>query len=296
MATEEYQIGRLLGSSNYNRIFSSSNNSFPSRFFEVAKENAIPYDAFIYLNSIGYVTNETQYFTKESATQFLNFHREFNDWVHGAIENFSIQKIYILQIQPTFFDETNGISNGFVFVKFVKSDNYPGVALIRGNANAYFVILNVDTTKHVVFSKKTQIPGLQEDYLELIAGNNLTFVGILEKLKIPTNPNPKINGSKLVDMYPSIGGCNERVSLFQLELTISKEQLQQIRQLQSIHVMSYMEVVRKITTGEITDSKILSAFAVLGLKQRQKLLQSYNGGSKKYNTRRKIRKSNKKKT
>ena len=285
----------LSSSSNYNAIF---NNSYsqrnpPSKFFEIVNDTGLQNHQQIYLNSIGYVTNETQYFTKDSAVEFLKFNKEFNEWASEAITNFGIKQIYILQIQPTSFSTAEQKSKGFVFVKFIKSDGSYGVALIRGNANAYFVTLNVESQKYVVFSKKTQIPGLQEDYLELIAGNSLDFVGVLGKLQIPTNTTK--TGSKLVDMYPSIGGCNERVSLFQLELTISTGQLQQMQQDQILHVMTYMKVVEKITRGEITDSKILSAFAVLGPKQRQKLIESYKGGSKKYNTRRKVRKSNKNK-
>ena len=275
---------------NYSSIFSSKpyTNSL-NDFFEIVEYGKFKVPVSIYLNSIGYVTNETQYFTKESAVEFLQFHPEFNEWVNG-VNTFGVTKIYVLQIQPTFFDKKKEISNGFVFVKYVKNDNSYGVALIRGNANAYFVILNVNSQKYVVFSKKTQIPGLQKDYLELIAGNNLDSNGVLTRLEIQTsttNPTP----TKLVDMYPSIGGCNECISIFKLELDVKPEILYKLNKQQQISVIPYFDVVQQINNGEITDSKILSAFVKLKLKI-QKLVENMRGGSKRY-TRRKIRKSKK---
>jgi hypothetical protein len=157
------------------------------------------------------------------------------------------------------------------------------------------VILNVNDgkqSKYVVFSKKTQIPGLKDEYLELIAGNNLDVGGVFDKLKIINSQYTNTPKSKLVDMYPSIGGCNECVSIFQLELTIKPEEFEQLKTNTSMSVITYMDVVNKITEGNITDSKILSAFAMIKLN-RCKLVGSYKGGRKKYNTRRKIRKSKK---
>jgi hypothetical protein len=266
----------------------------PDTFFKEVQVDGLP--NIIYLNSFGYATNEKQYFDIESTKNFLKFHKEFKEWVVDAVSKFYIKKIYVLQIQPTFFNESDKISNGFIFVKYRKDDSdFPGVALIRGNANAYLVILNVNDgkqSKYVVFSKKTQIPGLKDEYLELIAGNNLDVGGVFDKLKIINSQYTNTPKSKLVDMYPSIGGCNECVSIFQLELTIKPEEFEQLKTNTSMSVITYMDVVNKITEGNITDSKILSAFAMIKLN-RCKLVGSYKGGRKKYNTRRKIRKSKK---
>jgi len=129
----------------------------------------------------------------------------------------------------------------------------PGIVFLRGPAVAMLVMLIPDDApkgsdeRYVVMTVQPRIPAGSLEFVEIPAGmvddKTKTFAGtaaneIKEELHLTIKEDSLVNMSELVEMpdrgkeslplamYPSVGGCDEYISIFMHEEVVSRDTLE----------------------------------------------------------------------
>lgn len=252
----------------------------------------------ILFNPAGYLSKGGKYYTMEQAVAFVKISAAFNGWytktqaTYG--ENFT--SVNILEIYP-FVNETKPI--GFVMVdatimtkdKMGKMVQIPGFSLLRGGAVAVLMIAVSESDpskKFVINTVQARAPGSEPAYEEIPAGmidGSKDFKGVAAK-EMEEETGITINEREfelLGTMYPSIGGCDEFITLYRVIKKLPDAEIAKLEgkatgadenEVITVKVRTYEDFVNALRSGAITDAKALSAYA-------QHMLKPMSGGARK---------------
>jgi ADP-sugar diphosphatase len=244
--------------------------------------------------------------SKEDAMGFAMRLPAFGAWVTKLASNYgaNLTSITILDVYP--FGPATKAERGFVTANVAaKKGGKPvsGFAFIRGGAVAVLVIL-VDETgnEYVVTTLQPRVPGGELDYEEIPAGmldqksHEFASVAVKELREELELIIPEDKLVKLSDMYPSIGGSDEMITMFVFKGEMSADKIAEFKGKHTGEPSENEQIITKLRTydefkaaclsGEITDAKAQLALGLYELKFPKKQMV---GGRKRKN--RKTRKN-----
>ncbi len=213
-----------------------------------------------------------------AAAGFVMRHQGFAKWYNGIVRDFPECKyIKILEVYP--FGPAERAAGGFILADaFIPREDgkppIPGCAFIRGDAVGVFVCIRSGDQKYVITTVQARVPSGSRTYEEIPAGmldkdKNFKVVAIKElweEVGLTANESEMMY---LGDMYPSPGGCDEKIGLFYVEKEMSVEELDSLKgkctgeikegEVITLRVRPLADFKRAVSSGEITDSKAHSA-------------------------------------
>lgn len=174
---------------------------------------------------------------------------------------------------------------GFLKIKADAEDNQsgnfiPGICFLRGSSVAILVIIECCETKEqfVVLVRQARVPVGEYRCTELPAGmldGNGNFTGTAAK-EIKEELGMDIGATELKllnkDVSPSPGGCDEKMTVYYVKKTVSKDEIQKLDGKQT-GVEAEGENIRVVVVPmkEIkryfTDGKVLMAFALYSFQK-----------------------------
>jgi len=194
-------------------------------------ENPIPFPerdpitVFINGNSVP-IVGETPLITRDIIVKCLSS-LKFKKWLQSIDPKITVTLIVIQSV------DMFGSNVGFIKLKADATFNgtpIPGIVFIRGNSVAILVILTCEGKRWVVWTKQPRFAIGSSCCVEIPAGmmdDENNFVGVAAK-ELYEETGIKITGDKLIHlgkMYPSPGGCDERIFLFYYEKDVSPVEL-----------------------------------------------------------------------
>ncbi len=213
-----------------------------------------------------------------AAAGFVTRHQGFAKWYSGIVRDFpECRYIKILEVYP--FGPAERAVGGFILADaFIPREDgkppIPGCAFIRGDAVGVFVCIRSGGQKYVITTVQARVPSGSREYEEIPAGmldrdKNFKVVALKElweEVGLTANENEMMY---LGDMYPSPGGCDEKIKLFYVEKDMSLDELDSLKgkctgeikegEVITLRVRTMSDFKRAISSGEITDSKAHSA-------------------------------------
>jgi len=132
---------------------------------------------------------------------------------------------------------------GFLYLEVIAKEKQtkkpvPGIVFLRGNAVAVLISVNVGSEEYIIFTEQTRVP-VGRKIVEIPAGmmdDSSNFAGVaMKEISEETGLEaPHVNKLKFLgNIIPSAGGCDEEISLFLWETSISMEKKDKI--LSKIH-------------------------------------------------------------
>lgn len=273
-----------------------------------------------------------------SAEQAMNFAKTlpaFKNWINSLESTFGadLKEVKIVDVTPFVIVKdpaTKAIKeirpSGFVLAKALvhkgekngKPNIPPGIAFIRGNAVCVLVILKdkASGNEYVATVIQPRIPGASKAYEEIPAGMmdaSNDMVGVAAK-ELQEELGLKIHGSDLVklsDMYPSIGGSDEKITVYAYRAEMpdisaiknyNKKQTGALDENEVIEtrIRPYEGFKAACRNGEITDAKAQLALGLYEMLKAEKgddavpLVNAMAGGRRKAKKTRKATKKTKK--
>jgi ADP-sugar diphosphatase len=195
---------------------------------------------------------------------------QFKDFCTSLDARFNLKRIQIQSVDVT--------SHKVLFVKCVATledvdgKEYTRVALLRGGSFAILIILQCEGEEYVVLSLKRTFPIGKYESLGLPTGmldgsKRLSSVAIKE---IAQEVGVEINEEELIDMtalihkkkspglYPSMGGCDEFVTLLLLRREVDRDTLE--------HIKGKLTAASLVRYNDVIDSTFdMKAVAAVGL-------------------------------
>jgi ADP-sugar diphosphatase len=247
------------------------------------------------MNSVGVVQNRNMFgpggnVSAEDALTFANNLNAFKNWSSQLSTQFGseLKGITIMDVFP--FGPAKTARAGFVIANANVSragKSVPGFAFIRGNAVAVLVILQDRETKkeYVATVVQPRVPGAKKMYEEIPAGmmDASNDVGGTAAKELEEELGLKIHGKELVklsDMYPSIGGCDEMITMYvvrkQMNLSTIKNYNKKItgaideNEVIETRIRPYEEFKAACRNGEITDAKAQLALGLYEMLKAEK--------------------------
>lgn len=230
----------------------------------------------------------------EAAAGFVMRHQGFAKWYNGIVRDFPECKyIKILDVYP--FGPAERAVYGLILADaFIPREDgkppIPGCAFIRGDAVGVFVCVRSGGQKYVITTVQARVPSCSRTYVITTVQAHVPS-GSRTYEEIPTGMLDKDKNFKVValkelweevgltanesemmhlgDMYPSPGGCDEKIGLFYVEKEMSVEELDSLKgkctgeikggEVITLRVRTLADFKRAVSSGEITDSKAHSA-------------------------------------
>ncbi len=206
----------------------------------------------------------------------------FKNWMAKLQTSFKpeeIANVKILEVYP--FGPARVAKGGFVIAQAnVKKDNVaiPGFAFLRGGASAILpILITPDGQKYVVTTIQPRVPGAEREYEEIPAGmvdNTGTFAGTAAK-EMQEETGLTVKESELTplcEMYPSIGGCDEKIAMYVWQANIEAKDLEALQGLATgaleenevihLNVRTLEDFTEACLTSKITDAKAQNALGL----------------------------------
>ena len=226
--------------------------------------------------------------SKEDAMGFATRLPAFGAWVTKLASTYgaNLTSITILDVYP--FGPAKTATRGFVTANVAATKAgkpVSGFAFIRGGAVAVLVIL-VDEAgqEYVVTTLQPRVPGGELDYEEIPAGM-LDGVGkfasvavkeLNEELELSITADKLV---KLSDMYPSIGGSDEMITMYVFKGLMAADKIAEFKGKHTgepseneqiiTKLRSYSEFKAACLSGIITDAKAQLALGLYELKKHE---------------------------
>jgi len=157
--------------------------------------------------------------------------KKMQDWVSCLSDNLVVEKIDIQTVDM--FGQNVGFIKFNATVK-CKELPVPGIVFMRGASVAILIILSLHGEKFILCTKQARFPIGNCEFLEIPAGmmdEEGNFLGVAAK-ELREETHIEIDKDKLIHlggMYPSPGGCDERIQLFAIELIVDQARFDQIQ-------------------------------------------------------------------
>lgn len=235
--------------------------------------------------------------TTDQALAFAKNLKAFKNWTAELSKNFGsdLKGINVMDVFPFggFVDKEGKPAipgAGFVIANAQVAragKPVPGFAFIRGNAVCVLVILQDNVTKkeYVATVMQPRVPGAKKMYEEIPAGmmdasNDVAGTAAKE---LEEELGLKIHGKDLVklsDMYPSIGGCDEMITVYAyrqvMDISSIKNYNKKItgavdeNEVIETRIRPYEEFKAACRNGEITDAKAQLALGLYEMLKAEK--------------------------
>lgn len=162
----------------------------------------------------------------------------FQNWIKNLDENLVLNSIH--------FQSMDMFGKRLGFLKF-KSDiirkdtgkRVPGIVFMRGGAVAILIVIDCGDKKYTIVTKQSRVPIGAYNFIEIPAGmldNDNNFAGVAakemkEETGIEINEKELINLTKLAygdtypGIYPSVGACDEFISLFLYKTKMNEDDI-----------------------------------------------------------------------
>lgn len=213
----------------------------------------------------------------------------FTKWATKVAGNFKeLTEVKILDVYP--FGPAATAQRGFVMadVKAMKGGKpVSGFAFIRGGAVCVLVILQDETgQEYVVTVMQPRVPGGELNYEEIPAGMldtstsefaSVAIKELKEELGLAIKESDLV---KLSDMYPSIGGCDEMITVFVYRGKMSKAAIDEFKGKHTGEPSENEQIITKLRTyddfkvacrsSEITDVKAQVAIGLYEMLKAEK--------------------------
>ncbi len=235
--------------------------------------------------------------TSEQAIAFAKNLKAFKNWTSELTSQFGadLKGITVMDVFPfgTFVDKEGKPSipgAGFVIANAQVAragKPVPGFAFIRGNAVCVLVILKDNSTgkEFVATVVQPRVPGGKKMYEEIPAGmmdasNDVAGTAAKELEEELGLKIHKSDLTKLSDMYPSIGGCDEMITVYVCRKSMNMSSIKNYdkkitgaideNEVIETRIRPYEEFKAACRNGEITDAKAQLALGLYEMLKAEK--------------------------